>query len=142
MDKITRTFDANLDKRLNISLLNRMVDKQDVFSDDISIKKIETLLRDVKYIENMQDYRAVSKAYHKNFKALIKHIKTEYDMTPKGNIFYEYSGLGLIIGSGLGVTAGSLQPAFYSIGIGLGLIFGVSFGRRREKEAADAGKLY
>lgn len=82
------------------------------------------------------------KAYYRVFKDMTDVLAKKYDLRPKGTYIGMYMVIGIAIGAGVGMLLSSSNPSFYSIGVSLGLVFGVSFGNTKEAAAFKAGKMY
>jgi hypothetical protein len=102
---------------------------------------IVTLGAIVSDLSDIQDKES-AKLYKKRFCAFKQKLEKDYNFHEKGALQSKYLGVGIAIGSGIGVALIASNPAFYSIGIGCGLAIGAGIGNQKEKEAAAEGRIY
>ena len=130
-----------------INLLSVLSDRDLLDGSSLS-KEMEASLLDIhqQFIgicEDIYGDRSKVKVLRKAYNELLAKVRKSYDLQPEGSIQATYTGVGIALGSGVGTalmaTAG---PAFMSIGISLGLVFGVAVGSQKEKEAKLAGRLF
>lgn len=156
-DKIVKLRDMNLDldpkqaKKLNIeqftNLLAKLIDQQLIDGSETA-KGVEMLIDQV--FDGLSDVvksrvldKAALKAYRKSYNALIAKVKEVYNLVATGSLQSEYTGIGIAIGTGIGVALmAATNPAFMSIGTGIGIAIGAGIGAQKEKEAKADGRLF
>lgn len=125
----TETFVRLIDK-----LLEKEVKDQDI-EDDVSALK--QLL--ITFVNGNYEGK---KTFMKLFRALNKKVKAKYRFVPKGYYQTLYMGLGISLGSAIGVSLITINIAFFPIGIGVGVAIGAGLGSTKEKAAKDKDLLY
>lgn len=85
----------------------------------------------------------IKKSYLRKYNHLIVRVKKDFGIAPYGNIEKESLGLGMALGSGVGVALmAATGPVMLSIGICIGITVGLVSGKKREKAADEEGKLF
>lgn len=156
-DKITKLRDMKLDldskqiKKLSIeelkNLLAKLIDKQLIDGSETA-KDVEILINQV--FDDLDDViksrvlnKVELKAYKKSYSTLVAKVKDVYNLVATGSLQSEYMGIGIALGTGIGVALmAATNPAFMSIGTGIGIAIGAGIGAQKEKEAKAEGRLY
>lgn len=82
------------------------------------------------------------KAYYRVFRDMTDLLAKKFDLRQKGTYIGLYMAIGIAIGAGFGMMLSATNSSLYSIGVSLGLVFGVSAGNAKEAAAIKAGKMY
>ena len=82
------------------------------------------------------------KAYYRVFRDMTDLLAKKFNLRQKGTYIGLYMAIGIAIGAGVGMMLSASNSSLYSIGVSLGLVFGVSAGNAKEAAAIKAGKMY
>lgn len=82
------------------------------------------------------------KHYKKAVTEVKQRVQSKFDLRERGTVSSQYVGIGIALGTGIGVAFISINPAMMSIFSALGIVFGSSIGRQKESEYDKNNKLY
>lgn len=95
-------------------------------------KELSDLLQEVSNLAHLPDKQR-QKSYLKSVDKVSNHLQKQHKLVKEGY----YTGLGISIGSGLGVALGAAMPrvgAGIPVGIGIGLAIGAALDAKAKKE--------
>lgn len=93
---------------------------------------VTTVTRDLPNLIQINDKQG-RKSYHKTLNGIVGHLQKQHRLVTEGY----YAGMGLAIGSGLGVAIGAAMKNVGSgipIGVGFGLVIGAALDAKAKKE--------
>ena len=138
LELITRDYSDKQLKKLRICSLLRLADKLQTYNDN----EIESMMIEVKDLlsrsEDMLDY----KSYKNKICEIKKLVTSKFDLQERGSVSSQYVGIGIAIGTGVGVAFMSINAAMMSVFTALGIVFGTSIGNQKEKALDKEGKIY
>jgi hypothetical protein len=123
----------------NIELLIKVVLKLDELSSNCL--NCEELKESIDLI--IDSIKVNKKVYSNEFKKVLVHLGNRHGIFPEGEKISMFTAMGLSLGVAFGLALSSSVDgvAMLPIGIGVGLVFGTSYGTYVEKKLKALGKL-
>ena len=146
LKEISENLDSKREKQLEVPIFLRLLHKlnesenADKVNDSETLQLIETAITSLKNIAGHD--RMTYKLYKRSLTKLRSHLVKKYGFYAAGALKAQYSGFGLTLGTAIGIALSRGNSSFLALGISLGLVFGVSIGTQKEKEAEKGNKLY
>lgn len=143
VEKLTVNFNDKEVKKLRLAIILRLLNKlnEEAIVDEEIEQMVTKVIGSLDAIKN-GDMNKI-KDCNKLVRALIDYVRNTLGFVTKGTYPAIYMGIGMIIGSGIGVTFFmAINPAFMGLGTGAGIALGLGVGSMLEKKADKEGKLY
>lgn len=140
IEQLHPRFDEKKSKKLKIKIFINLCNKLDGSEDD-EILGLVTESYDLLRALSVDD-AIKPKQYLKSFARLQKTTRNKLGYTEKDQIKNEYLAIGMAIGIAIGSAFITINSGAIAIGLPIGLAIGISIGNKKEKEAADQGKIY
>jgi len=135
---LQKQFDEKSQKRYGMQNLVNLAKKLDEESDDFVMTRMTTLIDELKKIRSDNS----KKAYFNVYKDLKKYVKETYGYVPKGSVQEAYLTFGIAIGLLIGIAFIAVNTALLAVGLSIGVALGLSLGASKEKELEKENKLY
>lgn len=137
VESICRDYNDKELKKLRVCSLKRLADKLQTYEDT----EIEHLMEEVKSLLS-SDPLANLKVYRRKVTEVKTLVTKKLDLQERGSVSSQYVGIGIALGTGIGVAFISINTAMMSVFTGLGIVFGSSLGNQKEKALEKEGKIY
>lgn len=137
-EHLTKKQRQKLQTETFIHMVDKLV-KKEVKDQDIAdkVNALKQLL--ITFVNGNFDGK---KTFIKDFRQLKKDVKDKYGYVPKGYYSSMYMGLGVSLGSAIGISLMTINVAFFAIGIGCGVAIGAGLGTTKEKAAEEKDLWY
>lgn len=136
IQNVKQSINAKDQKKLKLELLERIARRAASFSHTCQeCQQMQTQITELLQNINgqIQLSSSVKKSYHRELNSLVRHLSKTHKLVAAGF----YIGVGLVLGTGVGVALGSALEnvgAGIAIGVGLGMALGSGLQNRAKNE--------
>ena len=139
LETLSNKLDERTLKMLKLTQLIRLLKK----IENLENAELEEMVVDLyKQFMTLPKHQNAYRVFKRNVTNAQEKAKKVFGIHEKGTIQAQYVGLGLVIGSAIGIALSNSNQAMLSVGIGVGIALGAGIGAQKEKQAADMDKLY